>query len=55
MTYDLICDSKFRGNLRRKRVALVLNVRTDGQNFSIQKCNYLNELLLVRKVDCITF
>ena len=48
MTYDLICDCKFRGNLRRKRVALVLNVRTDGQNFSSQKCNYFK---VVQKID----
>ena len=37
MSYDLISDNKFRGNLRRKDVALVINVRTDGHNFRRQK------------------
>jgi len=41
MTYDLICDCKFRGDLRRKRVALVQNLRTDGQNLRRQKATTL--------------
>lgn len=41
MTYDLICDCKFRGDLRRKCVALVLNMRTDGQNLRCEKATTL--------------
>ena len=43
MTYDLLFDFILRGILRRNPTAMVQTVRTDGQNFSARKDNYLKD------------
>ena len=47
MTYDQIIDYELRGILRRKHVALVLKLRTDGQNFRFKSATTLRKIHLI--------